>query len=242
MTSIGLAIAAATVVATLEHLSPESERRPTSRRHALRAGGWFAGTLTVSFVAGWIVGGLLQRLDRFSPVAVPGPRVLRFVVALVLVDLSAYWLHRAMHVNAVLWRLHRVHHASDRVRWWTTYRWHPVDLLLSVSVPYGIAAAAGVGVDAIGLVAAATSVVTWFAHADVLVPGGRVLDVVVLPASHRTHHEIGHDRTNFAVVLPVWDHMFGTHARWAGSPRRFGVSQTSASRSTATPGLPAPMR
>ena len=52
-----------------------------------------------------------------------------FVVPSVLV----YWLHRWEHSVPLLWRVHAVHHGSQEIRWWTSYRFHPIDTALSIA-------------------------------------------------------------------------------------------------------------
>jgi sterol desaturase/sphingolipid hydroxylase (fatty acid hydroxylase superfamily) len=92
-------------------------------------------------------------------------------------------------------------------------RFHPVNALLDLSVPYFVAAALGVGTGAIAATASIVAIVTLFAHADVHVPGRWLDRVVVTPRYHRTHHELGELATNVALVLPLLDALFGTRAR-----------------------------
>jgi sterol desaturase/sphingolipid hydroxylase (fatty acid hydroxylase superfamily) len=115
-----------------------------------------------------------------------------------------------MHARPSLWGVHATHHTAADVRWWTTFRFHPVDGALQHAVPLLVAAALGFGPTALSGYVAVVFVVTVFAHADVWVPTRIVARVVAVPAFHRTHHEVGRDNVNYGLVLPIWDWLFGT--------------------------------
>ena len=57
--------------------------------------------------------------------ALPGP--VQFVVALTVAEIAAYWAHRATHQVPLLWRFHKVHHASAQLDWLAAAHLHPVD-------------------------------------------------------------------------------------------------------------------
>ena len=51
--------------------------------------------------------GLFNQLNVSSLIAV--------ILSLLLLDLIIYWQHRLFHTTALLWRLHRVHHADAHI-------------------------------------------------------------------------------------------------------------------------------
>lgn len=219
------------LLALAEHANPEVLRRarrdPAERRRHL---GWLGVYVVVAPVVGALTAGLVVRLDGATPAAaVVGrlPAPLRWLVALAVVDLVAYGLHRAAHRWGPLWRVHAAHHRATDVRWWTAMRFHPVNAALDLTVPYAAAAAVGVGTGAVAGAAAAVTFVALFAHADVHVPGRWLDHLVATPRYHRTHHEVDGHAANLALVLPVWDRLFGTRAAGAAPsaarPRRFGI-------------------
>lgn len=187
---------------------------------------WLAAYFVVAPCVGWVAAAVLRFADRHAPLAAAvghWPWVARVVLAVLVADGAAYWLHRAMHASPLLWRLHRVHHGATDVRWWTAFRFHPLDTLLAHTVPYTLAALAGVGLDAVALYVVAVMIVTLLAHADVYVPGTWVRRLVVTPTFHRRHHEVSGDSSNFALVLPAFDAAFRTGWFAVAAPRRFGV-------------------
>jgi sterol desaturase/sphingolipid hydroxylase (fatty acid hydroxylase superfamily) len=84
-----------------------------------------------------------------------------------------------------------------------------------------VAIALGVGPGQFVAIVAFTQLVESLSHANVRLAFGPLLGrVLVSPAFHRLHHRIGlgHESAgpgslgghNFAVLFPVWDHLFGT--------------------------------
>lgn len=140
---------------------------------------------------------------------------------LVVAEVAAYWVHRLQHTVQALWRIHSVHHSSETLRWWSAFRSHPLDTAVSHGVPVIVAAACGAGPGVLVAYLAAVTVVTVLAHADVHVPRTPMRWVAVTPAFHRSHHELGRETTNFALVLPLCDVVFGTSSFVAGA-RSFG--------------------
>jgi sterol desaturase/sphingolipid hydroxylase (fatty acid hydroxylase superfamily) len=64
------------------------------------------------------------------------PLVVRCVAALFVFDLLAYWIHRAAHANAFLWRIHRVHHSDPDLGPWITFRFHVVEIAWRMALQF----------------------------------------------------------------------------------------------------------
>lgn len=54
----------------------------------------------------------------------------QLVLMLLVADFLRYWLHRACHRYAWLWRLHAVHHSPKRLYWLNVGQFHPLDNLV----------------------------------------------------------------------------------------------------------------
>ena len=137
-------------------------------------------------------------------------------VSLVVLDLTAYAVHRAFHGVPLLWRLHRVHHADPALDVTTGFRFHPLED--AVAGLFGIAAIAVLGppVGAVVIREALVVAHASLAHANVRLWRG--IDraarlVLVTPDVHRVHHSALARETdsNFGIVLSVWDRLFGTY-------------------------------
>ncbi len=57
---------------------------------------------------------------------------LEIVLAIVLLDLFIYGQHVASHKIPILWTLHKVHHADRDMDVTTGFRFHPIEIILSM--------------------------------------------------------------------------------------------------------------
>jgi len=206
--------ALALLLTLAEWVDPEGrDPQPRPRRGTRADIGWFLvyvayAPVTATVVATWVAG--VSRHGVFRTSIERAPVMVQFALGVAVAEACAYWLHRAMHRVPVLWRIHAVHHGAPDVRWWTTFRFHPVDGVLAHAAPLLVIAACGFGPSVIAGYLAVVFVVTILAHADVWIPGRLLTCAVALPAFHRRHHAVGHDDVNFALVLPIIDRLFGT--------------------------------
>ena len=140
-----------------------------------------------------------------------------FLFYLVLLDFVAYWLHRWQHGFRWWWSLHALHHAQREMSFWSDNRNHLLDVLLIDGVFALVALIIGVPPAQFVALVVASRVVESLSHANVRLGFGAIGEyVLVSPRFHRVHHAIGlgHEGRargcNFAVLLPIWDVLFGT--------------------------------
>ncbi|MBV9862082.1 MAG: sterol desaturase family protein [Alphaproteobacteria bacterium] len=151
-----------------------------------------------------------------------------FVVYIVLMDLGEYWRHRLQHRVSWWWALHSLHHDQRQMTLWSDDRNHLIDDVLATVWSGTIALLIGVAPEEFPLVMIGFRLIESLSHTNVRLGFGRWgSGLVVGPQFHRHHHAIEHarppfDRTrgcNFAVMLPVWDMIFGTWRRAPGFAR-----------------------
>ncbi|MFO0113629.1 MAG: sterol desaturase family protein [Betaproteobacteria bacterium] len=140
-----------------------------------------------------------------------------FVFYLVILDFAAYWLHRWQHRLNWWWSLHALHHSQREMSFWTDDRNHLLDNVLMDSAHAILALLIGVAPAQFIALVVASRVVESLSHANVRIHFGRIGEyLLVSPRFHRVHHAIGtgHEDAvrgcNFAVLLPIWDVLFGT--------------------------------
>src|ERR1043165_8576443 len=131
-------------------------------------------------------------------------------------DLAIYAQHVAFHKVAVLWRLHRMHHADLDIDVTTGVRFHPFEILISLAIKIATVMLFGIPAIAVLLFEVVLNATSMFNHANVSMPPAldRVLRLlVVTPDMHRVHHSILRNETdsNFGFNLPWWDRLFGTY-------------------------------
>ena len=138
------------------------------------------------------------------------------VVSVVLLDLAIYLQHVMFHAVPALWRLHRMHHADLDIDVTTGARFHPIEIILSMLIKFGVVAALGASAVGVLIFEVLLNATSMFNHGNVHIPVGLdrwVRWFVVTPDMHRVHHSIlvGETNSNFGFNLPWWDRLLGTY-------------------------------
>jgi sterol desaturase/sphingolipid hydroxylase (fatty acid hydroxylase superfamily) len=167
-------------------------------------------------VAGWET----FHLDAMWPGITDQP-VASLLIYLLALDFCNYWTHRGQHQFEWWWRLHALHHAQRQMTMWSDNRNHLLDDLLRDVVLVVVAQLIGIAPGQFVAIVAFTQLSESFQHANLRLWFGRVGERLwVSPRFHRLHHAIGigHESagrqtlggSNFGVLLPWWDMLFGT--------------------------------
>ena len=154
---------------------------------------------------GW---GLLNQFDTANVIAL--------IVGLIALDLVIYLQHVMFHAVPILWRLHMVHHADLDYDLTTGLRFHPIEIVLSMSLKITIIVALGPPVAAVLAFEIILNTMAMFNHGNIKLPQSveRVLRFfLVTPDMHRVHHSviISEGNSNYGFNLSIWDRMFGTY-------------------------------
>jgi len=180
-----------------------------------------------------------EAIDQYVPALADWPLV-TLAIYIVILDFAEYWRHRLQHRLRWWWALHSLHHDQRQMTLWTDDRNHILDDVLQSVWLGAIALLIGVEPAQFPVIIILLRLVESLSHANVRLGFGRVGSwFLVSPQFHRVHHSLDHagppfDRAggcNFAVILPLWDMIFGTYkpdrsfpptgirsktARWAG--------------------------
>lgn len=164
---------------------------------------------------GWLTeAGLLPpTLEELVPLLRDHP-VAAFAAYVVVLDFGEYWRHRAQHTFRWWWALHAIHHAQRQMTFWTDDRNHVLDDVIAALWFGGIALLIGVPPGQFPVIVLILRLAESLSHANVRLDYGRVGErLLVSPRFHRLHHaplSAGAQGRNYAVLLPVWDWIFGT--------------------------------
>lgn len=143
--------------------------------------------------------------------ALPSP--IKVLVAIVCVDFSLYWVHRAMH-TAALWRTHLLHHSPEVMYWLAGLRTSLAHVFF-FTTPQVLIPFVGFGASALegAIVVGAINLAQFVTHCNARLSLGLLgRYVIVTPAVHRLHHARDtYHASNFASLLVVWDRLFGTY-------------------------------
>jgi sterol desaturase/sphingolipid hydroxylase (fatty acid hydroxylase superfamily) len=164
---------------------------------------------------GWLAeaGVMPPTLEELIPPLRDHP-LLALLAYVVVLDFGEYWRHRAQHGLRWWWALHSIHHAQRQMTFWTDDRNHVLDDVLAALWFGGIALLIGVPPGQFPLILLLMRLAESLSHANVRLDYGRVGErLLVSPRFHRLHHgelSAGEHGRNYAVLLPVWDWLFGT--------------------------------
>lgn len=144
------------------------------------------------------------------------PVWLALIICVILLDFAIYWQHVATHKVALLWRLHKVHHADHDMDVSTAIRFHPIELLLSLLFKSVVVAALGAPMMAVLIFELLLFIGPAFNHSNLSLPAW--LDkalryVIATPDTHRAHHStlVAEQNTNYGFFLIWWDKLFDTY-------------------------------
>lgn len=131
-------------------------------------------------------------------------------VAILLFEAGLYFWHRAMHTNAVLWRVfHQMHHSAERVDTFGTFYFSPLDAMgfTFLGSLCGVLII-GIAPQSTTLFLLVTTFLAIFQHANIRTPQWLGY-IIQRPESHGVHHARKIHFKNFS-DLPVFDILFGT--------------------------------
>lgn len=128
------------------------------------------------------------------------------------VDFLRYWLHRACHTFAPLWRLHEVHHSPDILYTLNVARFHPLEKALHFSLDTVPFVLLGVAPEVVAAYFLFYAVNGFFQHSNLNLKYGFLNYVVGSAETHRWHHARDPKLAycNFGNTTIVWDLLFGT--------------------------------
>ena len=176
----------------------------------------------------WVAGA-----SPFSAVIGLTPWWGRLILSLLVLDAAAYWLHRASHRIAPLWRLHAVHHSDRALDVTTTIRHHPVEIIPSGLLVGGVGALLGLTPWDVAIYTTLSFTVQLVGHAELRLPRSLMRTVgllLITPDMHYLHHSrLEHETdTNYGQMFSIWDRLFGTFTRrepTAPEKVEFGLDQ-----------------
>jgi sterol desaturase/sphingolipid hydroxylase (fatty acid hydroxylase superfamily) len=153
-------------------------------------------------------------------------RIAFTLVFFIAYDFGRFVAHSLLHDVPILWEFHKVHHSAETLNPITTFRAHPLDLVIMAWVPvvmtgtvtwgFNQLTVAPIGVyKYLGLhvLLFASNLVGTLRHTHVwLSYGTRWGQWLVSPAQHQLHHscEPQHIGCNRGFELAVWDRLYGT--------------------------------
>ncbi len=165
-------------------------------------------SIAVGVLIGW-ESGIIPNYQFFAPIY-EATGFVQFIIVLVVLDLSSYFIHRLNHTK-LIWKFHAIHHSSSFLNWLSTYRNHPFNVFLG-----GVLGGFLIGAffrDTVVLGAFIFSATyTLFIHSNCKVSFGIFDKLFVSPLVHHWHHSLDKKtyNANYAGMFSFIDVIFGT--------------------------------
>lgn len=190
----------------------------------------------------WVAKLLQRNLDTAPQWELPWIviAVLFTLTFFIVEDLSRFLLHKLMHSNKYLWRIHKTHHSATTLTPLTLHRIHPIEMTLYYvrgMVVFSLVSGVFIyvfsnrltsldimGVDALGFLF--NMLGANLRHSHIWIGFGKLEKIFISPAQHQIHHssELRDRDINFGSTLAIWDSLFKS---WVPSGKkrklRFGV-------------------
>lgn len=163
------------------------------------------------------------------------------ITSLAALDLGLYISHWLQHKIGFLWEFHKIHHTATTLTPMTTFRRHPVDLVLDGNISgvltgfvFGVSdylsggnlsPAMILGVNAINFMY--LIFVSHLQHTHIAISFGWFDRLFISPLMHQVHHsrERKHIDRNMGVIFAIWDGIAGTRVLpQKGEILRFGLA------------------
>jgi len=169
--------------------------------------------LTLVVAAKWAT---MQQIGLFNVIVIDDWIVC--LLAVVILDFAVYWQHVLSHKWSWLWRLHKVHHADQDMDVTTAFRFHPIELVISLLYKSAIVILLGAPVVAVILFEMFMFIGPAFNHSNIRIPAwldSRLRWVIATPDVHRSHHSVvaSERNTNYGFFLIWWDKLFSTYTQ-----------------------------
>ena len=144
------------------------------------------------------------------------PLVFSIPLYILLFDLTIYFQHRLFHAFTPLWKFHRMHHSDGDYDASTGLRFHPVSILISSVIKFGLVLLLGPPATAVLLSEVLLNASSIFNHSNWRLSAkldSALRSFLVTPDVHRIHHSMSKDEhnCNFGFNFLWWDKIFGTY-------------------------------
>lgn len=155
------------------------------------------------------------------------PFVPQLLAVIALSELGRYWAHRWHHTHGWLWKLHVLHHSSERLYALNNFRFHPLNYLNNFLLGVFPLMLLGVPAEVMLGYLAVSQPVLMLQHANLDLRSGWLNYLFSTNEVHRWHHStmLAEANQNYGYALVLWDHVFRTfhYAPSRNVPRQIGL-------------------
>lgn len=154
-----------------------------------------------------------------------------FLLAIVVFfsrDLIAWLVHRFLHGNRFMWKIHMLHHSSSQMNGLAGSRGHWLENLIfdfAMAIPVIIFKVPLMGLS---LIVLWEILITFFIHSNIRLKKKGIFKIVTSPLYHHWHHALFFqykDGQNFGIYTNLFDRLFGTYYCPDENPEAYGIKE-----------------
>jgi len=211
------------LLGALEYWRPARPHWRQSGREKLRLVAIFVGVfVTTAWIGDWYAAVLREPLSTFRVSAGldvwphEWPLIVQAIMVFLLSEFLWYWLHRAEHRFAPVWRLsgHGAHHSFKRLNAINSGTNHPLEYFLLLLPSALVELTFGVGAAVLG---ASLLLITQasFAHTNLNLNSRVIGWLLTTNLHHQRHHSVvlEESNSNYGCASILWDRLFGTFSQ-----------------------------
>lgn len=250
--ALAIGVAAVGVVLALEKAAPLRRPRRDKLTRMVRNGAMGAACQAVIMVSEAPLTRMIARRNASEKRGIMhlfGGGTLGKALGFLAMDYGFYLWHVSTHKNAFLWRFHRVHHIDPDMDASTAFRFHFIDMLVSLPWRLVQVRVSGIDMEMLGKWEKFFLASVIFHHSNLRLPKRiekALSHVITTPAMHGIHHSMAWDEmdSNWSSGVAIWDHLHGTFRDDVDSAAiTIGVDDPLAEEDIAIlPALAAPLR
>uniref|UniRef100_UPI00404B96B7 sterol desaturase family protein n=1 Tax=Flavobacterium sp. TaxID=239 RepID=UPI00404B96B7 len=161
----------------------------------------------ISFI--WIASYL--QLFNWFPVSLPfGVQV---IIALTLIDFFLFYVHWISHKYEWLWKLHAIHHSSERLYFLNGEKRHALHQILEGLPGVFLCLIIGAPQEVVVAALALLAINMMMQHTNLDYKAGVLKHFFCVAELHRWHHRADYEdaQVNFGAWLTIWDKIFKTN-------------------------------
>ncbi len=162
----------------------------------------------------------------YAPQTSQLPLWLSSIIAIIIVEFFGYWYHRIGHENHFLWKVHSIHHVPNKVNLFNNNTANFLNIVLGTSLKLLPLVLLGFSKESVFIATSITTIHSYVVHINADIKAGPLKHIFLSPEHHRLHHStVIQEAKNFAVLLTLWDRIFGTYVYKKSAPKIVGVKK-----------------
>lgn len=154
--------------------------------------------------------------------------VVQFIIFFLLFDFVKFAVHILMHRFSFLWKLHSVHHSSDKIETVAAFKLSWVEAGINVVFSCLLQTLFKVDIMVLSTINTIFLYVCIWQHTNFYYLNAPVMSsIFITPKNHRIHHEIcaGSDHNNYGLIFTLWDRLFKTFRAVENSDPVYGINE-----------------